>query len=360
MGSVPAERWRPRAPADVGAAAQLACLLEASAPKPGNVSPGRHFHDTRYEDFLASAAAIGPVIALAGERGLGATVLAAVEATRRWTRANTNLGIVLLIAPLARAVLASEDARGGQCDGQHDGEHARGAPPNNDDSVNGAGRRIESSPSGPESRRQSPVTAEPLGALEWLRAGVARVLAATSVADAADLYAAIRLARPAGLGRVSAEDVREAPRVTLRAAMALAAEWDGVAREYATDFATTFGVGAPALARARASGLPWDDAVVETYLALLAAAPDTHVARKLGPEAAAEVTRRALRVVEAGGVRTAAGRRRLAGLDRALRDERNANNPGTTADLTAASIFAHLLDGGWRAQEESGHGHPHA
>ena len=49
-------------PAELSAAAQLACLLEVSAPKPGNVSPGLHFHDTRYEDFLASAVAIGPAM----------------------------------------------------------------------------------------------------------------------------------------------------------------------------------------------------------------------------------------------------------------------------------------------------------
>ena len=80
-------------PADVASAGQLACLLEVSAPKPGNVSPGRAFSDTRYEDFLASAVAIGPAFVDADRRALGATILAAVEATKRWTAANTNLGI---------------------------------------------------------------------------------------------------------------------------------------------------------------------------------------------------------------------------------------------------------------------------
>jgi triphosphoribosyl-dephospho-CoA synthase len=87
----------------VAAAGQLACLLEVSAPKPGSVSPGRHFHDTRYEDFLASAVAIGPALSAAGTRPLGATIFAAVDATARWTRSNTNMGIVLLLVPLARA-----------------------------------------------------------------------------------------------------------------------------------------------------------------------------------------------------------------------------------------------------------------
>ena len=92
-------------PVNVGLAAQLACLLEVSAPKPGNVSPGRHFADLRYEDFLASALAIGEPMAAAGEHSVGVTVRRAVEATARWSRSNTNLGIVLLFAPLARAAL---------------------------------------------------------------------------------------------------------------------------------------------------------------------------------------------------------------------------------------------------------------
>src|SRR4051812_36791215 len=96
---------------DISAAAQLACLLEASAPKPGNVSPGRHFTDTRYEHFLASAAALGRPLADASSQPLGMTILRATEATSQWTRSNTNLGIVLLLAPLARAAGSAGDLR---------------------------------------------------------------------------------------------------------------------------------------------------------------------------------------------------------------------------------------------------------
>ena len=90
---------------DVAIAAQLACLLEASVAKPGNVSPGRPFADLRYEDFLAGAAAIGAPLAAAGSRPLGLTIRAAIEETARWTRSNVNLGIVLLLAPLAKAAV---------------------------------------------------------------------------------------------------------------------------------------------------------------------------------------------------------------------------------------------------------------
>jgi triphosphoribosyl-dephospho-CoA synthase len=275
---------------EIAAAAQLACLLEVSAPKPGNVSPERHFHDTRYEDFLASAVAIGPALARAGERPLGYTIRAAVEATARWTRSNTNLGIVLLLAPLARAAARS------------------GGP---------------------------------------LRDRLAAVLDATTVADAAETYAAIRRARPGGLGEASAEDVSAAPTVTLRDAMALAAGRDAVAREYTNRFALTFEVGAPALAAARSRGLSWPEATVECFLALLAAVPDTHIARKLGRSEAERVSAQAREVVRAGGTATADGRTALDALDAELRDSRNTRNPGTTADLTCAALFVVIIEGGW-------------
>ena len=124
--------------------------------------------------------------------------------------------------------------------------------------------------------------------------------------------------------------------------MRLAADRDGVAREYATGFEVTFEHGAPALERARRDGLPWSEAIVETFLQLLAHAPDTHIVRRTGVEAANRVSRLAREVLEAGGVRSAEGRQAIEAMDAAIRDERNSNNPGTTADLTAASIFVTL------------------
>ena len=280
---------------DVARAAQLACLLEASARKPGNVSPGRHFADLRYEDFLAAAVAIGDPIAGAGQRPLGATVRLALDATARWTRSNTNLGIVLLVAPLARAALL----------------------------------------------RSAPIS------FAGLRGDLHHVLETTSVDDARDVYAAIRRASPGGLGQADAEDVADEPTKTLLEVMRLAADRDGIAREYATSFEATFRTGVPALDRARRDGLSWEDAVVETFLTLLAAAPDTHVARRGGAALASAVSLRAHTVLAAGGVRSVAGRRVIDEMDLWLRDPRNTANPGTTADLTAAAIFVVLLGGGW-------------
>jgi triphosphoribosyl-dephospho-CoA synthase len=278
-----------RTAADVAALAQLACLLEVSAPKPGNVSPGRHFSDLTYEDFLTSAVAIGPAFTRVADQSLGATIRQAIEMTACWTKTNTNLGLVLLLAPLAKAA-----------------------------TIAGGG---------------------------GLRSALHQVLDETSVEDARDVYAAIRRARPGGLGRSEAQDVASEPDVTLVEAMRLAADRDGIAREYATRFAVTFEQGAPALRRARAEGLSWSDAVVETYLLLLAHSIDTHIVRRTGAAAAERVSAQAREVLEAGGVRSAAGRQAVEEMDGAMRDARNSNNPGTTADLTAAAIFVTLIAG---------------
>lgn len=279
-------------PSQVASFATLACLLEASAAKPGNVAPGRPFRDMSYEDFLASAVAIGPVLAQAGQRPLGETIRDALRATRQWTTANTNLGIALLLTPLARAALAG---------------------------VHGS-----------------------------LRERVGQVLAATTVTDAVEVYGAIRRSAAGGLGKVDEQDIGTSPSITLREAMLLAAERDSVASEYASDFGLTFGTGVPALRGARSAGLSWDIAVIETFLALLVARPDTLIARKLGPAEATAVSARALEIRRLGGARSDRGRAELEKFDAELRDPQNSRNPGTTADLTAAAIFVALLEDGWQ------------
>ena len=290
---------------DIATAVQLACILEANAPKPGNVSPAADFHDTAFTDFLASAVAIGPALGDAGARPLGESILAAVEATRRWTTSNTNLGIVLLLAPLAKAAAASD-----ACSNSIAPHH--------------------------------------------LRTSLQRILANTTVDDARLTYVAIRLASPGGLGNSNEQDVASEPTVSLTDAMRLARDRDGIAREYATDFQVTFELAVPALNRARGDGLGWNDAIVETFLEILAQWPDTHIVRRAGMQLGKSVSQRARAVMEAGGVRTPEGRATISQMSKELRDERNRANPGTTADITAAAIFVSLLGGGWHSTHASG------
>jgi triphosphoribosyl-dephospho-CoA synthase len=278
-----------RTAGSVAGAAQLACVLEVSAEKPGNVTPSHDFHDTSYEDMLRSAIAVGPELARAGERRVGATVLAVVEASRRVAPANTNLGIALLLAPLAKAAVTLDG--------------------------------------------------------EPLRARLAATLRALDVADARAAYAAIRLSGAGGLRERVEYDVRSVPTVGLGEAMASAAERDSVASEYVTDYALTFDTGIPALVAALADGLAVREAIVELHLRLLDQAPDTLIARKRGADAAARVSAGARDVLAAGGVRTAAGRGALRSFDASLRAAGNTLNPGTTADLVTATLFVALVEG---------------
>jgi triphosphoribosyl-dephospho-CoA synthase len=264
----------------VAGAAQLACVLEASAEKPGNITPRHDFADTSYEDMLRSAIVLGPELGRAAERGVGETVLAAVRATQRVAGANTNLGIALLLAPLARAALLE----GGT-----------------------------------------------------LRERSEQVLAALTLDDARAAYAAIRSAGAGGLDEPVEHDVRDEPTLALREAMAAAAERDSVAAEYASGFALTFELGLPALTRALDAGAGPRAATVELFLALLAAVPDTLIARKRGRDAAERVS--------AGAARVLAGEATVEALDASLREDGNALNPGTTADLVTAVLFVALLEG---------------
>jgi triphosphoribosyl-dephospho-CoA synthase len=279
---------------EVGRAAQAACLVEVSVHKPGNVSPIAGFRDARFEEYMLSALAIGPAMARAHRHPVGATILRAVRATRRVVATNTNLGTVFLFAPLARAYGAGE-----------------------------------------------------------LRAQVRRVLASLTVDDARAAYRAIRMVRPGGLGTGVRYDVRDEPTVSLRTAMASAADRDTIAREYAAGFPVTFGTALPALERWR-QRLSLREAVVQTFLTILAAVPDTLIARKTDAATAAAVSKAAADVLAAGGVTTRQGRRRLQDLDRWLRSRGNRLNPGTTADLTAAALFVAILEHGFEVLRDAG------
>ena len=281
----------------------MACLLEVSAPKPGNVNRHNDFADACFEDFLLSAVAIGPAMENAGRAGVGQTIWRAIRDARRVVRSNTNLGMVLLLAPLAKACL-----------------------------------RVPHLPRLGTALRNTATVG-----IGQLRESLAQVLAALTVEDARRAYAAIRLARPGGLGQTSQADIAEEPSITLYQAMALAQVRDAIAREYVTDFAITFEIGYPALKDARYASDNLSAAIVQAYLTILAQVPDTLIARKRGADMAGQVSRWARDVLTVGGVFTAQGRAGLADLDRALRDEGHTLNPGTTADLTTASIFLLLM-----------------
>ncbi|WP_336486950.1 triphosphoribosyl-dephospho-CoA synthase [Methylobacterium nigriterrae] len=254
---------------------RAACLAELDAIKPGNVHAFAAGHRMQVADFVTSAEVSAPHLARPGA-GVGARVADAMAATVQAVGQNTNLGILLLCAPLAAAA-------------------ERGV-------------------------------------------GLGVVLGGLDAADAEGVFAAIRLANPGGLGRAAHHDVAaEGPAPPLAAAMAEAAGRDAIARAYVTNFADIREVGLPALAAARALGLapPWTTTAV--HLAYLTQVPDSHIARKHGPERAEAARVEAARALRGLDLRT----RPVAALmaqDRLMKEA--GLNPGTSADFTVATLFA--------------------
>jgi triphosphoribosyl-dephospho-CoA synthase len=272
-------------PHQIADAFEYACRDELDAPKPGNVHLFADGSRLGVKDFERSAAAAARPLTTPGQR-VGARILGAVEATVAAVNTNTNLGIILLCAPLAAAAETfSDDLRG---------------------SLSQALRTLDR--------------------------------------DDADLaFKAIVRASPAGLGRAERHDVFAPATGGLREAMAEAADRDRVAQQYVTDFADVFELGEPLLEATLARSADKRLATLVTYLGFLAAFPDSHIVRKYGLTVAAQTRE------QAGPL--AAMARKASRLEDVLANVlvwdaelKKANvNPGTSADLTVATLFAHRL-----------------
>lgn len=271
------------------------CRAELKAFKPGNVHAFASGHGMTVADFEASAVAAAPSLCQTGAR-VGRRILDTVKATKRAVGQNTNLGIVLLCAPLAHAA-------------EHD-----------------AGSLADS--------------------LEAILLGLDRE-------DAALAFEAITLASPGGLGSAPRHDVREPPSCTLREAMCEAAERDRIAKAYCTGFAEVFEFGLAALRSRPRWNLSWWGATA-AYLGFLRSGPDSHILRKHGPDAAERVRGEAESVSEAIEASSSEDEAvtLLTEFDTSLKAR--GLNPGTCADLAVATLFAASLQRILREAPDSG------
>ena len=271
----------------VGIAATLAVIYEVTAPKPGNVHRGADFEDVTYIDFVQSAVVIGPVLARTAELGVGATVLEAVRATRDVVGTNTNLGTLLLIAPLAAV---------------HDGvSHSD---------------------------------------------GIGHVLQELTLADTRNVYEAIRVAMAGGLGQATEADVHAEPPsdLSLIDAMRLASDRDLVARQYCNNFADVLQIAAW-IEDGMAQDWPLNTAIVHAHVSQLAAVADSLIGRKCGSQVAEQAQTMAKRTIDSGLPGDEVYEFLLAEFDFWLRSDGHRRNPGTTADLIAAALFVLLREG---------------
>ena len=268
-----------------------ACLLEAVARKPGNVHPFACAGKLTFDHFVDAARITGQELGRLSQAppiDVGAAILSAIKATREQTGTNVNLGIVLLLAPLAAV----------------------------------------------------PVD-------QSLKDGMASVLDNLTMDDTRQIYEAIQTAQPGGMGEVQEEDVAESPTRSIQYAMSLASSRDSIARQYCNHFEDVLTFGRDSFQKWWSTHSNWEVAVIGTHLELMARFPDSLIARKCGPKVAAESSRRAQAVVDANWPGTATGNEAIDQLDNWLRADGNRRNPGTTADLIAAVLFSLLRDRLW-------------
>lgn len=298
---------------------QLAAALEVSGwPKPGNVHRTADFQDTRFEHYLAGAVGIGPAVAKAASQGvklqegmikpsdvgIGKWILQAIRDVKQWNEPNTNLGMLILMIPLATAAGTLVNIR-----------------------------EIE---------------------IEELRRKFDLIVRATTPQDAMELYKAISIVSPGGMGKVDdVPDVTEEDtwneliekEITLFKTMEISSKWDTISKEFVTALEISLKKGYPYFRRTYESTEDINIATVHTFLFLLSSIPDTLIQRKLDSEAAKQVSQKAKEVFDLGGLLTKQGTDALNRFDRNLRNTENKYNPGTTADLITVILMTALLKG---------------
>ena len=264
---------------------KAACMAELEALKPGNVHIFADGHGMTVQDFIVSADAVSEVIAQP-HLSLGERILQSVQATQNAVKMNSNLGIILLCAPLIQAKLH----------------------------LNGTG----------------------------LQANIHAVLGGTNIGDAEACFAAIQLANPAGLGAVDAHDVYQSADCTLQQAMQAAAAYDSVARQYTNNFADVF----DGLSFYQKALIKWQRpawATTALHLHFMSSFLDSHIVRKHNETIAKLVQNQAVEHADefAKSYNPKNYQAQLLSFDAALKKQ--GLNPGTSADLTVATLFLHAI-----------------
>lgn len=273
---------------------RAACVLEASARKPGNVHPWASFEDLAFNDFIRSAEAIAPILAHASELGVSQSILEAIRATRRVVSTNTNLGIVLLLAPLAAL----------------------------------------------------PINI-PLRPLK-----LRMLLEKLTVDDTVRIYEAIRLAIPGGMGEAAEQDLADTPTLSPLQVLDLAADRDQIARLWCDAFEDLLEFGVPTFVNWTRRTGNWEQAIVGLQLAWLENYGDTLIERKLGTLDSEQAKQRAGEILDAAWPERSLGWDKLNDFDHWLRADGHRRNPGTTADIIAAILFAAMRMGVWQPPEQ--------
>jgi len=296
--------------------AEKACILEVSAPKPGNVNREYDFKDTAYGDFILGSHAIKPAIAEAAINGFNAGIgkisfkeirignyikNAVIRVKKSHSGGNTHLGICLLLVPIA--------AGAGLCMAQR----------------------------------------KDFG---QLRDNIQKILIATTVDDSISFYDAVLLSSTHGLNKENELDVSERDSknklkeldMNFYRLMRYSTKKDRIAQELYNGMPIIFDIGVPMLKKIYERVNDINSAIVQTYLVILSRYPDTLIGKKVGWDKAKEVSLYAEKVLGSGGI-LADENKEITEFDQFLRSDGNKLNPGTTADIITGTLMISLLQG---------------
>ena len=296
----------------------LASLLElAGWPKPGNVHRTKNFEDTRFEHFLSGIAAIQPnfrkfcesIFEVSEKENynsieMGFFFREAVEQMIKWqSGGNVLLGHILILAPLTAAVTLCLKFN--------------------------------------------------VNKLSNFKYYLNKIIEETTVSDTINLYEAIRMCNPGGLGKINKYDVNNKnalndirkDEINLKKIFELSKDYDLISSEYSTGFNIVLNEGLPYLLQVYNDFKDPNIAIVNTFLKILSDHPDSLIARKLGIKSANLVSEFAHNILLEGGISSQKGLELTIELDRKLHEKKGKLNPGTTADLIAGILFCALSFG---------------
>ncbi|MFX1378790.1 MAG: triphosphoribosyl-dephospho-CoA synthase [Promethearchaeota archaeon] len=298
----------------------LASLLEVAGwPKPGNIHRTQNYDKTKFEHFMAGIVAIQPNFRVFCEKNflksfgnlgdyktieLGDFFKVSAEQMIRWQEGgNVLLGHILILAPLAIAAIICMKKQ--QTD------------------------------------------------LDNLKKFLNKVIDNTTVDDTINLYQAIRLCNPGGLGHIKKYDIKDEnsfkelkrDKINLKKIFELSKEYDLISLEYSTGFKIILDNGLPYFIKIFNQFNDINIATVNTFLKLLSLNPDTLVIRKSGLDLAIYIKKKASEILNYGGISTKKGLELTIELDNELQAKKGKLNPGTTADLISGVIFCALIFG---------------
>ena len=273
---------------DLKSAYLFSCKKDIELIKPGNVNLLSSHKDTKAQDYLDSAILSSEEL-FNQNYSLGKRILESVNVTRSQVNVNTNLGIILLCAPVIQSYIDF----------------------NNLD----------------------------------LREGIKKTLSTTSIKDTHDLCAAINISSPGGLGDSDMYDTASYPNASIKQIMDYSQEYDRISYQYSHNFSDIFDFIIPKLEFLNQRYESLDISLSLLFIEILAKIPDSHISRKFGDKIAKKTSNNAhdlLKILDREHDPDYLAKA-LNNLD--YEYKKKGINPGTTADLLVASLMIYKISG---------------